>query len=80
MKLGRIITLVQFRQSSEFVSLSFDQGFQIVIPPRSPPSVPEPIGMPSDGILHPSDCCLLCQFGLGSLKNGRLREFGRNIG
>ena len=34
--------------------LPFDQGVQIVIPPRSPASVPEPIGTPSDGILHRS--------------------------
>ena len=32
--------------------LPFDQGVQIVIPPRSPASVPELIRMPSDGILH----------------------------
>ena len=50
-------------ESSKFASLSFDQGFQIVIPPTSPASVPEPIGTPSDGILHRSrsDCCLLHQ-------------------
>ena len=48
-------------QSSKFASLLFDQGFQIVIPPRSPANVPGPIGTPSDGILHPSDCCLLRQ-------------------
>ena len=29
-------------ESSKFASLLFDQGFQIVIPPRSPASVPEP--------------------------------------
>ena len=39
-------------ESSKFASLLFDQGFQIVIPPRSPASVPEPIRTPSDGILH----------------------------
>ena len=39
-------------ESSKFESLLFDQGFQIVIPPRSPASVPEPIRTPSDGILH----------------------------
>ena len=39
-------------ESSKFASLLFDQGFQIVIPPRSPASVPEPIRAPSDGILH----------------------------
>ena len=48
-------------ESSKFAPLSFDQELQIVIPPRSPASVPEPIGMPSDGILHQSDCCLLHQ-------------------
>ena len=31
------------------------QGVQIVVPPRSPASVPEPIGMPSDNILHWSE-------------------------
>ena len=37
-----------------FASLLFDQGFQIVIPPRIEivANVPELIGMPSDGILH----------------------------
>ena len=39
-------------ESFKFASLSFEQGFQIVIPPRSPPIVPEPIGKPSDCILH----------------------------
>ena len=39
-------------ESSKFESLSFGQGFQIVIPPRIVANVPEPIGMPSDGILH----------------------------
>jgi hypothetical protein len=48
-------------ESSKFASLSFDQGFHIVIPPRSPASVPEPIRTPSEGILHQSDCCLLRQ-------------------
>ena len=46
-------------ESYKFASLSFEQGFQIVIPPRSPPIVPEPIGKPSDCILHWSNCCLL---------------------
>ena len=32
----------------KFASISFDQGFQIIIPPRSPASVPEPIRTPSD--------------------------------
>ena len=31
------------------------QGVQIVIPPRSPGSVPELIGTPSAGILHQSE-------------------------
>ena len=39
-------------ESSKFASLSFDQRFQIVIPPRIVSNVPEPIGTPSDGILH----------------------------
>ena len=30
-------------ESSTFASLSLDQGFQLVIPPRSPASVPEPL-------------------------------------
>ena len=47
---------------SELHQLLFDQGVQIVIPPRSPASVPEPIGTPSHIILHLSDCCLLRQF------------------
>ena len=34
--------------------LPFDQGVQIVIAPRSPTSVPEPIGTPSDGIFYRS--------------------------
>ena len=55
-------TRTVWAESSKFASLSFDQGFQIVIPPRSPASVPEPIGTPSDGILHRSDCCLLRQY------------------
>ena len=46
---------------AKFASLLLDQGFQIVISPRSPANVPEPIGAPSDGILHWSDCCLLRQ-------------------
>ena len=33
----------------------FDQGVQIVIPPRSLASVPEPIRMSFDGILHRSE-------------------------
>jgi hypothetical protein len=41
-------------ESFKVASLSFDQGFQIVIPPRYPISVPKPIGTPSDGILHRS--------------------------
>jgi hypothetical protein len=49
-------------QSSKFALLSFDQGFQIVIPPRSPASVPEPIGTPSDDILHQSDGDLARRF------------------
>ena len=49
-------------ESFKFASLSFDQGFQIVTPPRSPASIPEPIRTPSDGILHQSDCCLLRQY------------------
>ena len=48
-------------QPSKLHQLLFDQGVQIVIPPRSPASVPEPIGTPSDGILHQSDCCYLRQ-------------------
>ena len=39
-------------ESSKFASLSFDQRFQIVIPPRIVANVPEPMGRPSDGILH----------------------------
>ena len=35
--------------------LPFNMVFQIVITPRSPASVPEPIGMPSDGILYQSE-------------------------
>ena len=48
-------------ESSKFASFSFDQGFQIVIPLRIVVNVPEPIGTPSDSILHQSDCCLLRQ-------------------
>ena len=44
-------------ESSKFELLLFDQGFKIVIPPRSPASVPEPIGTSSDCILNRSDCC-----------------------
>ena len=39
-------------EPSKFASLWFDQGFQIVIPPRIVAYVPEPFGTPSDGILH----------------------------
>jgi hypothetical protein len=39
-------------QPSKLHQLPFDQGVQIVVPPRSPESVPEPIRTPSDGILH----------------------------
>ena len=39
-------------ESSKFASLLFDQGFQVVIPPRIVANVPEPIGTPSEGILH----------------------------
>ena len=46
-------------ESSKFASVLFDQGFQIIIPPRSSASVPEPIGTLSDDILHRSDCCYL---------------------
>ena len=46
---------------SKSYQLPFDQRVQIVIPPRSPVSVPEPIGTPSDGIFHRSDCCLFRQ-------------------
>ena len=35
--------------------LPFDQRVQTIIPPRSPASVPEPIGTSSDGILHRSE-------------------------
>ena len=35
--------------------LPFDQRVQIVIPPKSPASVPEHIETPSDGILHRSE-------------------------
>ena len=51
-------------ESSKLASFSLDQGLQIVITPRSPASIPEPIGTPceSDGFLHQSDCCLLCQY------------------
>ena len=45
-------------ESSKFVSLSFDHGLKIVIPPRIVAIVPEPIETPSDGILHQSNCCL----------------------
>ena len=37
-------------EPSKFASLSFDQGFQIVIPPRIVAKVPEPIGTPSDSM------------------------------
>ena len=49
-------------ESSKFAKLLFDQGFQIVIPPRIVANVPEPIGTPSDSILHWSDCCLFRQY------------------
>ena len=39
-------------QHSKSLQLPFDQKVQIVIPQRSPVSVPEPIRAPSDGILH----------------------------
>ena len=39
-------------ESSKFESLLFDQGFQIVIPPRIVANVQEAIETPSDGILH----------------------------
>ena len=39
-------------ESPKFASFLFDQGFQIFIPPRILANVPEPIGTPSDGILH----------------------------
>ena len=65
LKISAVYLMRKYRtvqaESSKFASLLFDQGFQIVIPPRSPASVPEPIGTPSDGILHQSDCCLLRQ-------------------
>ena len=62
-------------ESSKFVLLSFDQGFQIVIPPRSPASVPELIGTPSDGILHRSDYCLLRQLKMTTiLKEMRIAQ------
>ena len=52
----RRITTVNTRtvlaESSKFASFLFDQGFQIVVPPRIVPNVPELIKMPSDGILH----------------------------
>ena len=38
-------------ESSKFASFLFDQGFQLVIPPRIVADVPEPIVTPSDGIL-----------------------------
>ena len=40
---------------SQSHQLPFDKGIQIVIPPRSLASVPEPIGTPFDGILHRSE-------------------------
>ena len=49
-------------ESSKFATLLFDQGVQIVINPSAVFYVPEPIGTPSDSILHQSDCCLLCQW------------------
>ena len=52
----------------KIASLLFDQGFQIVIPPRYLASVPKPIRMPSDGILHQSDYCLLGQVTCGKAK------------
>ena len=48
-------------ESSKFALLLFDQGFQIVIPPRIVANVPEPIRTPSDSILHWSICCLFHQ-------------------
>ena len=54
-------TLTVQAEFSKFASLLFDQGFQLVIPPRSLASVPEPMGKPSNSMLHQSDCCLLCQ-------------------
>ena len=56
-------------ESSKFELLLFDQGFKIVIPPRSPASVPEPIGTPSDGILHQSNYCLLRQLKMTTIFN-----------
>ena len=47
---------------SKFASLSFDQEFQMIILLRSLASVPEPIGTPSDGVLHGSNYCLLFQW------------------
>ena len=40
---------------SKLHKLPFDQGVKIVVPQRSPESVPELIGMPSDSILHRSE-------------------------
>ena len=51
-ELRRIATLVLCCEYSKFASLLFDQGFQIGIPPRIVANVPEPIGTPSDSILH----------------------------
>ena len=42
----------KLNQPSKLHQLPVDQGVSIVIPPRSPVSVPEPIGVTSDCILH----------------------------
>jgi hypothetical protein len=39
-------------ESSKFASFLFDQGFQLVIPPKIVTYVPEPIVTPTDGILY----------------------------
>ena len=45
-------------ESSKFASVLFDQGFKYLFLQDGL----ELIGMPSDGILHRSDCCLLRQY------------------
>ena len=57
--------------------LPFDQGIQIVIPPRSPASVPEPIGTPSDCILHWSEWPGFAVYYVNGLDNSAPADLSR---
>ena len=58
-------TMYQNRPS-KFYQLPFDQGVQIVIPPRSPASIPE---RPSDGIWHRSEWPTLVVYYINCLQS-----------